>query len=183
MQSPPVILPSRDPITADRDTRARLSVLLWPIVATDLKRFEVPTDMESYWDGIYSDPVYFLPASYLESFHRLHYGSIDDGPRAHRMWSIVPLSCHCITVNFLHRLQVGGGPAGLIMALTLALNDIKFRIIDKDVDFHTGSRGFGIQVCPTRPSRSTTESFSSVIRASAHNSRKTYHETHHPFTS
>ncbi|KAJ6482979.1 FAD binding domain-containing protein [Mycena vitilis] len=40
---------------------------------------------------------------------------------------------------------VGGGPAGLIMALFLAKNGIPTRVLEKDTKFHTGSRGFGIQ--------------------------------------
>lgn len=43
-------------------------------------------------------------------------------------------------------LVVGAGPAGLVAALTLAQNGIPVRIIDKDAVFHTGSRGFGVQV-------------------------------------
>ncbi|EMD39057.1 hypothetical protein CERSUDRAFT_104329 [Gelatoporia subvermispora B] len=42
-------------------------------------------------------------------------------------------------------LVVGAGPAGLIMALSLAKNGVHCRIIDKGQTFHTGSRGFGIQ--------------------------------------
>ncbi|KAJ7283132.1 FAD binding domain-containing protein [Mycena rebaudengoi] len=42
-------------------------------------------------------------------------------------------------------LIVGGGPAGLVMALFLAKNGILSRVIDKATEFHTGSRGFGIQ--------------------------------------
>ncbi|KAJ6625003.1 FAD binding domain-containing protein [Mycena sp. CBHHK59/15] len=41
--------------------------------------------------------------------------------------------------------NVGAGPAGLIMAIFLAKNGIKVRIVDKEDTFHTGSRGFGIQ--------------------------------------
>ncbi|KAJ7647809.1 FAD binding domain-containing protein [Roridomyces roridus] len=40
---------------------------------------------------------------------------------------------------------VGGGPAGLFMALFLVKNGISVRILDKESAFHTGSRGFGIQ--------------------------------------
>jgi hypothetical protein len=45
-----------------------------------------------------------------------------------------------------HGLQVGAGPAGLASAIVLAQNGIKVRIIDKAEAYHTGSRGFGIQV-------------------------------------
>ncbi|KDQ34081.1 hypothetical protein PLEOSDRAFT_21091, partial [Pleurotus ostreatus PC15] len=40
---------------------------------------------------------------------------------------------------------VGAGPAGLVAALSLTQNGIPVRIIDKDENFHTGSRGFGMQ--------------------------------------
>jgi hypothetical protein len=43
-------------------------------------------------------------------------------------------------------LQVGAGPAGLASALVLAQNGVQVRIIDKADTYHTGSRGFGIQV-------------------------------------
>ncbi|KDR74757.1 hypothetical protein GALMADRAFT_123452 [Galerina marginata CBS 339.88] len=39
----------------------------------------------------------------------------------------------------------GAGPSGLVAALTLAQNGIKFRVIDKVEKPHVGSRGFGIQ--------------------------------------
>ncbi|KAJ7149880.1 FAD binding domain-containing protein [Mycena crocata] len=42
-------------------------------------------------------------------------------------------------------LIVGAGPAGLVTALFLAKSRVQCRIIDKDLEFHTGSRGFGIQ--------------------------------------
>lgn len=41
--------------------------------------------------------------------------------------------------------QAGAGPTGLILALTLAQNGIRVRIVEKDVTFHTGQRGPGIQ--------------------------------------
>ncbi|KZT02086.1 uncharacterized protein LAESUDRAFT_441502 [Laetiporus sulphureus 93-53] len=42
-------------------------------------------------------------------------------------------------------LIVGAGPAGLAMALALAQNGVRPRIIDKASVYHTGSRGFGLQ--------------------------------------
>ncbi|KAI0314589.1 FAD binding domain-containing protein [Amylostereum chailletii] len=42
-------------------------------------------------------------------------------------------------------LVVGAGPAGLVMALSLAQNGIPLRIIDKSDSHHAGSRGFGLQ--------------------------------------
>lgn len=46
--------------------------------------------------------------------------------------------------------QIGAGPAGLVSAISLALNGINVRIVDKSHEYHIGSRGFGIQVrvCP-----------------------------------
>lgn len=43
--------------------------------------------------------------------------------------------------------QAGSGPSGLYLALALAQNGIKVRIIEKDKVFHTGSRGGGVVVC------------------------------------
>ncbi|KAJ7592880.1 FAD binding domain-containing protein [Mycena floridula] len=48
------------------------------------------------------------------------------------------------TKNSSTVLIVGAGPAGLIAALCLAKCGVKARIIDK-AEFHTGSRGFGLQ--------------------------------------
>ncbi|KAI0691497.1 monooxygenase [Cytidiella melzeri] len=42
-------------------------------------------------------------------------------------------------------LIVGAGPSGLILALALRQNNIPVRIIEKDVIFHRGQRGSGIQ--------------------------------------
>ena len=41
--------------------------------------------------------------------------------------------------------QVGAGPTGLLLALTLAKNGVPVRIIDKDATLHVGERGAGIQ--------------------------------------
>ncbi|KAI0777582.1 FAD binding domain-containing protein [Trametes elegans] len=41
-------------------------------------------------------------------------------------------------------LVAGGGPAGLIAALSLAKNGIPVRVIDKEAAFHTASRGSGV---------------------------------------
>ncbi len=43
--------------------------------------------------------------------------------------------------------QAGGGPAGLISALTLYANGVPFRIIDRRETFHEGIRGTALQVC------------------------------------
>ena len=43
--------------------------------------------------------------------------------------------------------QVGAGPTGLYLALALIKNDIQVRIIDKDKEYHEGSRGAGVMVC------------------------------------
>lgn len=42
--------------------------------------------------------------------------------------------------------QVGAGPSGLIMALSLIQSGVQVRIIDKNQSFRLGSRGFGVQV-------------------------------------
>ncbi|KAI0084950.1 FAD binding domain-containing protein [Irpex rosettiformis] len=42
-------------------------------------------------------------------------------------------------------LIVGGGPCGLVLALTLAQSGTAFRIIEKEATFHTAQRGTGIQ--------------------------------------
>ncbi|KAI0685279.1 hypothetical protein BC835DRAFT_1421402 [Cytidiella melzeri] len=42
-------------------------------------------------------------------------------------------------------LIVGGGPSGLVLALSLVQNGIAVRIIDKNPNFHVGQRGSGIQ--------------------------------------
>ncbi|CCM01285.1 uncharacterized protein FIBRA_03334 [Fibroporia radiculosa] len=42
-------------------------------------------------------------------------------------------------------LIAGSGPCGLALALTLARNGIKLRVIEKDSEFHLGQRGAGIQ--------------------------------------
>ena len=41
--------------------------------------------------------------------------------------------------------QSGGGPSGLVLALTLAKNGVPVRIIDKEAKYHLGQRGSGIQ--------------------------------------
>lgn len=43
--------------------------------------------------------------------------------------------------------QVGAGPVGLVLALTLLKNGISVRIIDKEQKPHLGQRGAGIMVC------------------------------------
>ena len=45
--------------------------------------------------------------------------------------------------------QIGGGPAALAAALTLAQNGIPIRIIDKATQTHQSSRGSGLHVRPT----------------------------------
>ncbi|KAI0784360.1 monooxygenase [Abortiporus biennis] len=42
-------------------------------------------------------------------------------------------------------LIVGSGPAGLVLALTLAQNGIPLRIIEKRIEFHQSQRGSGVQ--------------------------------------
>ncbi|CCM01286.1 uncharacterized protein FIBRA_03335 [Fibroporia radiculosa] len=42
-------------------------------------------------------------------------------------------------------LIAGSGPCGLALALTLAKNGVKVRVIEKDSQFHLGQRGAGIQ--------------------------------------
>ncbi|CCM01287.1 uncharacterized protein FIBRA_03336 [Fibroporia radiculosa] len=42
-------------------------------------------------------------------------------------------------------LIAGSGPCGLALALTLAKNGVKVRVIEKDSEFHLGQRGAGIQ--------------------------------------
>lgn len=42
--------------------------------------------------------------------------------------------------------QVGGGPSGLVAALTLLKNGVPVRIIDKLDKYHSGQRGAGISV-------------------------------------
>lgn len=41
--------------------------------------------------------------------------------------------------------QVGAGPAGLCLALTLLRNGTSVRIIDKNTSYRVGSKGFGVQ--------------------------------------
>lgn len=41
---------------------------------------------------------------------------------------------------------MGGGPTGLVVALTLLKNDVPVRIIEKDAEFHRGIRGTSFQV-------------------------------------
>ncbi len=41
--------------------------------------------------------------------------------------------------------KVGGGPCGLVLALTLAQNGVPVRIIEKNTTFHRAQRGTGIQ--------------------------------------
>jgi hypothetical protein len=43
-------------------------------------------------------------------------------------------------------IQVGGGPSGLILAITLAMNDIPVRIIEREAQHRKGSKGSGIAV-------------------------------------
>jgi 2-polyprenyl-6-methoxyphenol hydroxylase-like FAD-dependent oxidoreductase len=42
--------------------------------------------------------------------------------------------------------QVGAGPSGLILALTLAINGVPLRIIDREVTHRHGAKGAGIMV-------------------------------------
>jgi ribulose 1,5-bisphosphate synthetase/thiazole synthase len=66
--------------------------------------------------------------------------------------------------------QVGAGPAGLVLALSLLQNGVPVRIIDKLPKFPVGQRGSGIQVRSvyqlviSRPGR--TESGSGLAVAS-----------------
>ncbi|KZT07593.1 monooxygenase [Laetiporus sulphureus 93-53] len=48
-------------------------------------------------------------------------------------------------ITHLSVLIVGAGPTGLVLALTLAQNGIPIRIIEKDIKYHVGQRGAGIQ--------------------------------------
>jgi 2-polyprenyl-6-methoxyphenol hydroxylase-like FAD-dependent oxidoreductase len=41
---------------------------------------------------------------------------------------------------------VGAGPSGLVLALTLAMNGIPLRIIDKELTFRVGAKGAGMMV-------------------------------------
>ena len=43
-------------------------------------------------------------------------------------------------------MQAGSGPSGLVLALTLAQNGVPVRIIEKDIQFHNGTRGPAVQV-------------------------------------
>jgi len=49
------------------------------------------------------------------------------------------------SADILPVLIAGGGPTGLVLALTLVKNGIRVRIIQKDPQFHAGQRGAGIQ--------------------------------------
>lgn len=42
--------------------------------------------------------------------------------------------------------QVGAGPSGLVLALTLVKNGVTVRVIEKNATFHNTQRGAGIQV-------------------------------------
>ena len=41
-------------------------------------------------------------------------------------------------------MQVGSGPSGLVLALSLAKNDIPVRVIEKNSGYHVGQRGSGL---------------------------------------
>lgn len=45
--------------------------------------------------------------------------------------------------------QVGAGPSGLVLALTLLKHDINVRVIDKSPSPQKGSRGSGVMVGAT----------------------------------
>ncbi len=55
------------------------------------------------------------------------------------------------SVSLIYRLieeyQVGGGPSGLVLALSLLKNGISVRVIDKNPELRIGQRGAGIMVC------------------------------------
>lgn len=54
----------------------------------------------------------------------------------------------------LNATQVGAGPAGLVLALSLLQNGVPVRIIDKSPEHPVGQRGSGIQVGRMHPVRS-----------------------------
>jgi ribulose 1,5-bisphosphate synthetase/thiazole synthase len=53
---------------------------------------------------------------------------------------------HLFVAVLTKRQQVGSGPAGLALALSLLKNGIPVRIIEKDEQHHHGERGPGIMV-------------------------------------
>jgi ribulose 1,5-bisphosphate synthetase/thiazole synthase len=53
-------------------------------------------------------------------------------------------SFHCIVET--HVCQVGGGPSGLSVAVTLLRNGIPVRIIDKESHYRIGQRANGVWV-------------------------------------
>lgn len=58
---------------------------------------------------------------------------------------VVRLSSYlCIVETHAH--QVGGGPSGLAVAVTLLRNGIPVRIIDKESQYRTGQRANGVWV-------------------------------------
>lgn len=54
----------------------------------------------------------------------------------------------CQSLHYLYPHQVGSGPSGLILALSLLKNDIHVRIIEKRADSKVGDRGTGIMASP-----------------------------------
>jgi 2-polyprenyl-6-methoxyphenol hydroxylase-like FAD-dependent oxidoreductase len=55
------------------------------------------------------------------------------------------LYCNRLVLIVCH-IKVGGGPSGLVLALSLLLNGVNVRIIDKELSHRTGSKGNGISV-------------------------------------
>jgi ribulose 1,5-bisphosphate synthetase/thiazole synthase len=52
-----------------------------------------------------------------------------------------------LTLTVLYNSQVGAGPSGLVLALTMRRNGIPVRIIEKTTEHRKGQRGAGIMVC------------------------------------
>ncbi|KAH0827331.1 hypothetical protein J3R83DRAFT_3958 [Lanmaoa asiatica] len=56
----------------------------------------------------------------------------------------LPDSLHLMTPSVAPVLVAGGGPSGLVVALTLLQNHIPVRVIDKEPQYHIGQRGHGL---------------------------------------
>lgn len=48
--------------------------------------------------------------------------------------------------KFINIMQVGAGPSGLVLALSLLKANVPFRIIEKSTTHHKGTRGAGMMV-------------------------------------
>lgn len=85
-------------------------------------------------------------------------------------------------LTVLSNLQVGAGPSGLILALTLRRNGIPVRVIEKTTEHRKGQRGAGIMVCG-RSINSTVILFHVVFSCSPALSRSSTSSDYFPKSS